>query len=255
VCAALTIVMALAASQGADAQRLPCVTVRPGENAAQVAARITGNAANAQESWFQIVDPRTSRFASKARYDRVPAGWRACIVDDPAIASALTPNGAPPGVAERLRFAVVQMVRLIRASDANVALCAVLLVSFILASHSIERYVSYRGFVMTAMRQFGERFIHEFERPLIQPDRPDPPLQSRLRFTPRLSRVEILLTPSIGHRYPNLTDHRKNVEYDVTRVVELLHDQPFVNGTPYMRGRWVVVPFQLKVGITQAGGK
>jgi hypothetical protein len=52
-----------------------------------------------------------------------------------------------------------------------------------------------------------------------------------------------------------LTDHRNNVEYDLRRVLNLLWDEPFVNGRPYMDGRWVVVPFSLKPAITQAGGR
>jgi hypothetical protein len=52
-----------------------------------------------------------------------------------------------------------------------------------------------------------------------------------------------------------LSDHRSNVEYDVQRVLTVLRDEPFVVGRPFMDGRWVVLPFQLKPAITQAGGK
>jgi hypothetical protein len=65
----------------------------------------------------------------------------------------------------------------------------------------------------------------------------------------------VLLAPRDGRRYPNLADHRKNVEYDVTRVLQLMKDPPFVQGEMYTQGRWVVVPFQLKANPGQAGVK
>ena len=48
------------------------------------------------------------------------------------------------------------------------------------------------------------------------------------------SRLDILLAPGAGRRYPNLSDHRSNVEYDVQRVLTLLKDEPFVAGRPRM---------------------
>jgi hypothetical protein len=71
-------------------------------------------------------------------------------------------------------------------------------------------------------------------------------VRAQLRLRPRRSRLEILLAPGNGRRYPNLSDHKKNVEYDVARVVHALADQSFVNGTPYTQAGWVVVPFQFK---------
>jgi hypothetical protein len=44
------------------------------------------------------------------------------------------------------------------------------------------------------------------------------PVRSRLRCGARLGRFDILLAPGEGRRYPNLSDHKKNVEYDVARV-------------------------------------
>ena len=74
------------------------------------------------------------------------------------------------------------------------------------------------------MRRFGARFISEFERPLFR-SAVDSPVKSRLRFAPARQRLEILLAPADGRTYPNLADHRRNVEYDVQRVLRLLMDE------------------------------
>ena len=77
----------------------------------------------------------------------------------------------------------------------------------------------------------------------------DPSIQSRVRFKPARSRVDVFLAPAAGRRYPNLRDHRHNVLYDVARVQEALQDRSFVSRAPYARGRWVVIPFQHRGGL------
>jgi len=223
---------ALIAARSAVAQPLRCTAIRPGDTATQVAKRITGEARSTRESWFQIVDPATSRVVPKASYDYVRAGWNACVVTETSTV-APSVSSAPP----------------------NFALWAALLAFIALATRGAEDYFSHRAKAVTAMRQFGQRFLQEFERPLIGPDLAARPIHSRLRFTPRSARLDILIAPGAGHSYPNLTDHRHNVEYDLERVLHVLRDHPFVNGPPYMNGAWVVLPFQLTPGITQAGGK
>jgi len=52
----------------------------------------------------------------------------------------------------------------------------------------------------------------------------------------------------LGYTYPNLVDHRRNVEYDVDRVLHLLRHEPFIGGAPYAEGRWVVIPCRLETG-------
>jgi hypothetical protein len=118
-----------------------------------------------------------------------------------------------------------------------------------------DEYFRKRALVLHAMQRFADRFVREFERPLIQPHRPDRPIQSRVRFKPARSRLDVLLAPHGGLRYPNLTDHKRNVIYDVARVQEVLQDRAFVSRQPYARGRWVVVPFQIRVDIREAGGR
>ena len=91
------------------------------------------------------------------------------------------------------------------------------------------------------MTLFGERFIREFERPLLRPGSDARALESRLRFIPRQRRLDILLAPRNGHTYPNLSDHRTNVEYDVGRVLQRLKDERFVSERLSVQGRWVIV--------------
>jgi hypothetical protein len=127
----------------------------------------------------------------------------------------------------------------------------------------VMRDLGERETVLNVMRRFGERFVVEFEEPLYQEPaarrvaipgvtgvegRADRPVRSRLRFAPARNRLEILLAPHEGRSYPNLSDHRRNLEYDVERVLDLLGDAPFVAGRLHAEGRWVVVPFRLKAG-------
>src|SRR5262249_4152286 len=92
--------------------------------------------------------------------------------------------------------------------------------------------------------------VREFERPLLQ-HAAEPAIRSRLRVRPYRARLEICLAPGTGHRYPNLSDHRKNVEYDVHRVVSALADESFVCGRLRMREGWVVVPFRFRRRLKQ----
>ena len=126
----------------------------------------------------------------------------------------------------------------------------VLALLFTATFRSADAYFSNREKVLAAMKHFGDRFVQEFERSLIQQHRPGRPIRSRFRFDPDRLRLEVLLSPDAGLRYPNLTDHRKNVEYDVMRVLELLSDPSFVCGQMYAQGCWVVIPFQLRADRT-----
>jgi hypothetical protein len=55
-----------------------------------------------------------------------------------------------------------------------------------------------------------------------------------------------------GRTYPNLFDHRKNVD-DVERVLQLLRDAPFTSGPLHTDGAWVVIPFRLETDRQQEG--
>ena len=137
---------------------------------------------------------------------------------------------------------------------ATLVLWVLLVLLILFGIRDIADYVTDRRAMQQLLTNFGQRFAQEFDRPL-RSSPSERVLDSELRVSPRESRVEVLLAPRDGRRYPNLADHRKNVEYDISRVLELLKNPPFVPGPLYAQGRWVVVPFQLKVHSKQAGGK
>jgi hypothetical protein len=158
---------------------------------------------------------------------------------------------APVVVASLLPALVyVTVVRVSRfVSDLDVAAVAwvALIVAAALVWMGIDEYLAEREATVAAMKQFGQTFVQEFQRPLLQTDRSERPIHSQLRASPDRRRLDILLAPAAGRRYPNLSDHRTNVAYDVTRVLELLHDRRFVCGSFYSQGSWVVVPFEFRV--------
>jgi hypothetical protein len=212
------------------APRLICYTVHRGETAAEAAARLTGNPRSVHEPWFQFFDPPAARFIPKSQYRQIRRGWYACISE------------------EMLRIPP-------RASSPELAWWWVPIVCFagVLAWSIVRSYASQREATVRTLEQFGTLFIREFERPLIEQSCPASPLRSRLRIIAHRERVEVLLAPNTGRRYPNLSDHRKNVEYDVERVVTLLGDQRFVCGQLGIRGQWVVIPFRLEAGSRKEG--
>ena len=106
----------------------------------------------------------------------------------------------------------------------------------------------------TALIRFGERFVREFERPLVRRRPSEPVVEARLRVRPYRAQVHVMLAPRDGRPYPNLVDHKQNVEYDVERVLGVLKDQRFVHGPLSAQGRWVIVPLHLQIKPRQAGG-
>ncbi len=81
--------------------RVTCVRIRTDETVASVAKRVTGDARNMQASWFQIVNPTTSRPVPKTRYGFIFAGWNACTAVDDALPGR---DGARrPGAVESCR--------------------------------------------------------------------------------------------------------------------------------------------------------
>src|SRR6185503_27137 len=283
---ALPIFMLLSvAPTAAFSESLVCQSIRRGESAPQVARRLTGDSRNAYQTWFQIRNA-SSRFVPKSQYNSIRAGWQACLlkpivqrasakVDDVVASAALDASQTrASGLSEALpaSAAVVESAVLVtREADAPrqgpqsvafeimraiggfdftmVWLGAAMVVPWvgwrILDDHLVRKKTR-----TIVMRHFATRFVQEFERPLVWSDA-ERPLRSRVRYSARRGRLDILLAPGKGRRYPNLSDHKKNMEYDVARVVQALADQSFVNGTPYTQAGWVVVPFQFKTGPTR----
>ncbi len=273
VWSALIVVMLVAFATDTFAQPV-CHAIRRGESAAEAARRTTGNARNAYRAWFQIMNA-SSRFVPKSQYDRIHAGWRACVV--PAIRSRSSnanhveeseaadvfeaPKGsgvrkvvaaptllasadAGDGAGDRPQPADSDVFRRLGGVDLTMLwLCAAIVVSW-LGWLIVDDYLARRETASIVVRYFVDRFVDEFERPLVRYDVWERPVRSRLRSGVRLGRFDILLAPGEGRRYPNLLDHKKNVEYDVARVMYVLGDDSFVSGALYTQAGWIVVPFQ-----------
>jgi hypothetical protein len=288
---ALPIFMLLAGvPTAAYAESLVCHAIRRGESAPQVARRITGNSRDAYQSWFQIRNA-SSRFVPKSQYNRIRAGWQACLlrplaqrasaqVDDavvsealeasppvasvlseslPASAAAIEPAGGVTRDAGETSLSpqsiASETMRAIRGLDFPMVWLGAAMVAPLVGWRLLDDHLVRRKTRTIVMRHFASRFVKEFERPLKLLDA-ERPVRSRVRYSARRGRLDILLAPGKGRRYPNLSDHKKNMEYDVARIMRALADRSFVNGPLYMQAGWVVVPFQFLVRRSRGeGGK
>ncbi len=246
---ALVSVLAMAPRQEAAAQRFQCYPIRPGDTAAKVARHLTGDQLNRRASWFQIVDGR-GRFVSKADYEEIRPGWRACLAVGPPQTAAFQPFGRPDA-------SPVSEPRTALAGGSPVwwlvpvglaALCASLAAA-LLAMNSWKK----RRALAQIMQRFGGDFVREFGRPWMQYRGAGPSPRAQLRISPSRARLEILVSPPPGGTYPNLSDHRSNVEYDVARVTAALKHESFASGRPYAEGEWVVLPFHFKGRVHKEG--
>ena len=271
--------------QTAFAQSPVCHAIRRGESATQAARRVTGNGRNAYQAWFQIMNP-SSRFVPKSQYNRIRAGWRACVIK-PTIQS-LSSNANPRRRARSCRrIRSSQRLRCSRptrgahgtrerghrrwrrrydrspqppasfeASGVPISRCCGFALRWSCrgSGGGSSTTISLAGRRHPSIvRYFVHRFVDEFERPLVRYDVGERPVRSRLRCGARRGRFDILLAPGEGRRYPNLSDHKKNVEYDVARVMHVLADDSFVSGALYTQAGWIVVPFQFTAGPKQSG--
>jgi hypothetical protein len=268
------------------AQTPVCQPIRRGESATQVARRVTGDGRNAYQAWFQIKNP-SSRAVPKSQYNRIRAGWQACVVkqvrrpatildaDDrleasqPPIEAAAPTQLAANDVVAAAALPVTDdvarrddtgaepggssFVRMIRGVDFTMVLLGAAMVVPWFGWRILDDYLVRRNTTAIVMRHFAHRFVDEFERPLIQCHASERPVRSALRCNVRRSRFDVLLAPGEGRRYPNLLDHKKNVEYDVSRVMEALADDAFVTGPLYMQAGWIVIPFEYNADRTRPG--
>jgi hypothetical protein len=243
---------------------------------------VTGDGRNAYQAWFQIMN-RSSRFVPKSQYNRVRAGWRACIITPPTRSLSSNATREKSGAADRsaasggsrvseVLAAPVALASGTPGSRANVSwpvapdvfrrlasvdltmlwLCAALVVPWF-GWRIVDDYLARRRTAAILVQSFVDRFVDEFERPLVRDDSGERPVKSRLRYGARRGRFELLLAPGEGRRYPNLSDHKRNVEYDVARVMYVLADDSFVTGALYAYAGWIVVPFRFTAGPRQSG--
>lgn len=240
----------------ASAQHFVCTTVRAGDTASGLAFRLTHNAANRHRPWFQIINPVTSRFVSKDAYDTILPGWRACLTT--AVAPALP---VPPviGATSRSSSAVRPFVNRFMTTDlAGLPVSWILAFVFLMpfaAAPAAKTYLDRRRRVLDGMWSFAVAFVREFARPLPRRHPSDRPVAATVRCAPCRGRMDILLAPTQGHCYPNLSDHRKNLLYDIERVLRVVPDQTFACREPYQHGSWVVIPFRIMAQPLEEGVK
>ena len=271
----------------AFAQSLVCQPIRRGESATQAARRVTGNGRNVYQAWFQIMNP-ASRFIPKSQYNRIRAGWQACVIksaapgtasnvhqlaapdlpEAPDASEALEASGVPDaratpiplatigvvdGAGDRAQSAASDVLRMIASLDLTMVWFGAAVVVPWFGWRIVDDYLARRKTASIVVRHFADRFVDEFERPLVRYHLGERPVRACLRRGARRGRFDILLAPGEGRRYPNLSDHKKNVEYDVARVMHVLADNSFVSGPPYTHAGWIVVPFRFTAGPKQSG--
>lgn len=246
-------VMITAGVHSAFADRFTCFVIRSGDTAASLALQLTGDAAHRREPWFQIVDPAASRFIPKAEYRRIFPGWHVCVAEGRANTGSIAVQARPQELGPRRQPPSVEIVRTTR--FIAVWLGGLLILVTPLAWRVATSYSNGRRTTLNIMTSFGNQFIREFEQPLMRPGSNNRALESRLRFKPRRRQLDILLAPHDGRTYPNLSDHRMNVQYDVGRVLRRLRDDRFVGERLLVRGRWVIVRCRLRTDAEVGGDK
>jgi hypothetical protein len=222
-----------------------------------------GNPAAAYSPAFQVRDPARQLFVPKSHYWRLSTQWQACVAIGPSVRSSLAYTPLVGSAAPALAPAVVPAGPGIISAPLAISSA---LPAPALAAGSHDDYVFIATMTSAAllllltyaaidlrpprsvpplMQRAGEQFVIAFARPLIDPSSSVPPIQVQLRFIRRAQQLEISIAPGAGRRYPNLVDHKRNVEYDVNRVMRVLGNQFVVSDRLRAAGKWVVVPIRL----------
>jgi hypothetical protein len=233
-------------------ERFHCYRIRAGDSAADVAEHLTGHRGNLSGSLFQIFDSHR-QLVSKDHYDRISPGWTVCLAEGRSPIAIRTASPAKPAASvQPLEPTIAELLPTFYDSDvwwfASLVLVATTSL-FALNSWRKQRALAH------IMQRFGGDFVREFGRPWTQYRGARALPRARLRINPRQARVEILLAPSPGRTYPNLSDHRGNVEYDVARITAALKHAGFASVQPYAEGEWVVLPFQFNGRVNQEGDR
>jgi hypothetical protein len=228
-------------------ERFHCYRIRAGDSAADIAKHLTGHRGDLSGSLFQIFDSQR-QLVPLAQYDKISPGWTVCLAEGRAPAAIRTSVPAKPVASVPQMPAVAELLPTFY--DPDVWWLASLVA---VAATSLFALNSWRKQLALAhlMRRFGDEFVREFGRPWTRYRSAGPLPRARIRVNPRQSRIEILVAPSPGRTYPNLSDHRSNVEYDVLRITAALKRAAFVSDEPYSEGEWVVLPFQFTGRVNQ----
>jgi hypothetical protein len=234
-------------------QQFVCWPIAAGDTASSLARRLTGSAAAAYGLGFQIRDPARRMFVPKSHYQHLQSDWQACVAPGPApnspvatapvveLAETMVPD--EPTLAAAPQALVSAPPTPSRASrtpfDVPFATTIGAGVLLIVLLSAVAGSLAPRAIPPDAQRA-GENFVAVFARPLLDESSSAPPIRSRVRFRRRRRQIEISIAPGPGHRYPNLADHKMNVDYDVDRVLEVLGDYSLSRPTR-ASGEWVVI--------------
>ena len=226
----------------AAAPRYICYTVMPGDTVTAIAARLTSGARNWRDPGFQIFDPLRARFIPKTHYSHIQSGWHACLGEALLRPSAVPRSQDPVTASEAgLSIPASSQSRALTRWSWLTLLCSLAAMAGLLVSMRAQR-TNVSGRVLEG---FGNAFIREFERPLIEErGARTAVLRTQLGMNARRGSLDVRLAPIEGRTYPNLADHRMNVEYDVQRVIAVLNDPRFILGPLDTRGEWVTIPFR-----------
>lgn len=270
VCVAPTCVPTLAFGQSASArqsQQFMCWPIAQGDTVSELSRRLTGSSAKAYSDVFQIRDPARKMFVPKSHYRQLSTDWQACVATGPIKS---TPRAYAPVVALGAAAAVPDDARIttrpLVASHESVAASDEPSIDVVFAT--VAGSLALLMFVLSAaalgplrttpippvLERAGDDFVAAFARPLLDSSSKVPPIRTRLRFVPRKQQLEISIAPGPGRRYPNLVDHKRNLEYDVARVMRLLGAHFVVGDRLRTAGKWVVVPIRV-ADLNQAGLK
>jgi hypothetical protein len=243
----------------AYAQQFVCWPIAAGDTASGLARRLTGSSDGAYGQAFQIRDPARRMFVPKSQYSRIQSGWQACVARGrvskaPAaqapsveLANFPMPGTEPTNAAASPAIAsgpsVLALAGLVL-TDGPYALTFGAALLLILLSSVVGGALAPRP-IPPDVRLAGESFVTAFARPLVDATSAAPPIDARLRFHRRKQQLEISIAPGPGRRYPNLSDHKGNVEYDVERVMRDVGNYVLSN-PPRAVGKWVVVTITRK---------
>ena len=209
----------IAVEVAAAVPRLVCYPVMPGDTLSALSDRLMRDPQGWRGARFQLLEPAAARFLPKADYRQIRAGLQACVVE-PSNALWSVPGGD------------WWLLLLLSSAAAGV---------FFVLQSSMDR----RKAASMVLQAFGAAFVREFEKPLLDERSPQPVLRSEIALSHDRRSIEVRLAPMEGRRYPNLADHRTNVEYDVERVMGVLNDRRVACGPLRARGSWIVIPFQV----------
>jgi hypothetical protein len=265
----VVLLLLCAAPPCAEAQQFVCWPIVSGDTVSRLARRLTGDPATAYTHAFQIRDPVRQMFVPKSQYRRLSTHWQACVATGPLKSTPLAyapvvalgaPAVAPAGPAITSAPPAVRSARAApAASDGSPddylliakitsAVSLMLLICAAVGVSLVPRPIP------PVMQRAGQEFLIAFARPLIDASSSDPPIQVRLRFIRHAQQLEISIAPGAGRRYPNLVDHKRNVEYDVNRVMRVLGNHFVVSDRLRAAGKWVVVPIRL-ADVKRTGAK